>query len=125
MPNDWIPTPLYRPHRIMVVGTAQTTFFAASEEEREALFMPRFKQMLAEWEDLGARVIASFCDDVFQVGPADEPFWAWYLIFEVDDLDVAAAMIQAVREKVDGVRLDRYLKLELRIGRPFYAREEH
>jgi hypothetical protein len=125
MPNGWNPAPLYTPHRIMVVGTAQPTFFAASEEEQETLFFPRFKQMLAEWEELGARVIASFCDDVFQVGPSDEPFWAWYLIYEVDDLDIAAAMIQAVRERVGGVRLDRYLKFELRVGRPFYAREEH
>lgn len=116
--------PLYRPHRVMVVGSAQPAFFAASDEEKQGTFLPRFRQMLAEWEELGARVVASFCDDVFQVGPADEPFWAWYLIFELDELDVAAAMVQAVREPVDGVRLDKYLKFELRIGRPFYAREE-
>ena len=54
----------------------------------------------------------------------NEPFWAWYLIFEVDSLDVGAAMIQAVRETVGGVRLDTYIKLELRVGRPFWAREE-
>ena len=124
MPNGWTSVPLYRPHRVMVVGSGQPAFFAASEDEKQNEFMPRFRQMLAEWEELGARVVASFCDDVFQVGPTDAPFWAWYLIFEVDDLDVAAAMVQAVREPVGGVRLDSYLKIELRIGRPFYAREE-
>lgn len=124
MPNGWQPVPLYRPYRVMVVGTALPTFFACSDEEKEQRFMPRFRQMLAEWEELGARVVASFCDDVFQVGPAEGPFWAWYLIFELDDLDVAAAMIQAVREPVDGVRADTYLRFELRVGRPFWAREE-
>ena len=112
-----------RPYRVMAVGRATTAFFAAPEEEKETQFFPRFKQMLAEWEGLGARVIASFCDDVLQVGPNREP-WAWNLIFEVDDLDVAAAMVQAVREPVDGVRLDRYLELEVRVGRPFWEREE-
>ena len=57
----------------MVVGCATATFFAASEEEKESRFMPRFKQVLAEWEELGARVMASFCDDVFQVGPNRHP----------------------------------------------------
>ncbi len=75
-------------------------------------------------KELGARVVASFCDDVLQVGPSRSS-WAWNLIYEVDDLDVPAAMIQAVREEVDGVRLDTYLELEARIGRPFYAREEN
>ena len=107
----------------MVVGCGTQTFFAASEEEKESRFFPRFKGVLAEWEELGARVVASFCDDVFQVGASEHP-WAWNLIYEVDDLDVAAAMMQAVRELVDGVRLDAYVKLELRIGRPFFAREE-
>jgi hypothetical protein len=123
MPNGWEPLPMRRPYRVMAVGRATTAFFAAPDEEKEAQFFPRFTQMLAEWEELGARVIASFCDDVLQVGPNREP-WAWNLIFEVDDLDVAAAMVQAVREPVDGVRLDRYLEFEVRVGRPFWAREE-
>jgi hypothetical protein len=123
MPNGWIPRPLHRPHRVMVVGRATQTFFAASEEEKDSRFMPRFRQVLDEWEQLGARVVASFCDDVFQVGSNRHP-WAWNLIYEMDDLDVGAAMVQAVRETVDGVRLDAYVELELRIGRPFFAREE-
>jgi hypothetical protein len=112
-----------RPYRVMIVGRATTNFFAATDEDKATRFFPRFKEMLAEWEELGARVIASFCDDVLQVGPSRRP-WAWNLIYEVDDLDVAAAMIQAVRQEVDGVRLDAYLEMEARIGRAFYAREE-
>jgi hypothetical protein len=123
MPAAWTPVPMRRPYRVMVLGCASEGFFGGSEEEKEARFFPRFKQVLAEWEELGARLIASFCDDVFQVGSNREP-WAWNLIYEVDELDVAAAMVQAVREVVDGVRLDTYVELELRIGRPFFAREE-
>jgi hypothetical protein len=123
MPAAWTPVPMRRPYRVLVLGCATAGYFAACEEEKQARFFPRFKQVLAEWEELGARVVASFCDDVFQVGSNREP-WAWNLIYEVDELDVAAAMVQAVREVVDGVRLDTYVELELRIGRPFFAREE-
>ncbi len=33
-------------------------------------------------------------------------------------------MIERVRTEVDGVRLDRYVRFEVRFGRPFWAREE-
>jgi hypothetical protein len=112
------------PHRILVVGGGLPAYFEASEDEKRDVFLPRFKAMLAEWEELGARVVASFCDDVFQVGPAEPGSWAWYLIFEVDDLDTPKSMIDLVRREVDGVRLDRYVRFEARIGRPFWAREE-
>jgi hypothetical protein len=108
----------------MISGTATDTFFGASESEKEERAMPRFRQILAEWEELGARVVASMCDDVFQVGVANPPRWAWYLLFDLDDLDTAAAMIQATREPIDGIRGDRYFRFELTIGRPFWARED-
>ena len=112
------------PHRILVLGGGLPAYFDASEDEKRDVFLPRFKALLAEWEELGARVVASFCDDVLQVGAAAPGSWAWYLIFEVDELDTAAAMIDLVRREQDGVRLDRYIRLEVRIGRPFWEREE-
>jgi hypothetical protein len=124
MTLPWEPTPLHRPYRIMIAGSATETFFAASDEEKNERALPRFRQILAEWEQLGGRVVASLCDDVFQVGSTESPRWAWYLLFDVDELDVAAAMIQATRETVDGQRGDRWFRFELRIGRPFWEREE-
>jgi hypothetical protein len=121
---EWQPIPMHRPYRVMIAGTATDAFFSATDDEKTESAMPRFQQILAEWEELGARVVASLCDDVFQVGVAQPPRWAWYLLFDVDDLDVAAAMIQATREQVDGVRGDKYFRFELTIGRPFWAREE-
>jgi hypothetical protein len=112
------------PHRILVLCGGLPAYFDASEEEKRDVFLPRFRALLADWEALGARVVASFCDDVLQVGPAAYGAWAWYLIFEVDDLGVAAKMIELVRTEAAGVRLDRYVRFETRIGRPFWAREE-
>jgi hypothetical protein len=114
-----------KPLRVLVLGGGLAAYFDASEEEKTEVFLPAFRRLLARWEELGARVVASFCDDVLQVGPAQPGAWAWYLIFELDDLDLATSMIGAVREPIDGVRLDRYVRFELRVGRPFWAREEH
>ena len=117
--------PLPRPYRVLVLGGGLPAYFEASEEEKRETFLPAFRSLLAHWEDeLAARVVASFCDDVLQVGPAEPGGWAWYLIFELDDLETASAMMDAVRVPRGGVRLDRYLRFELRIGRPFWAREE-
>lgn len=116
--------PYRAPYRVMLVGSGTRAFFDATDEERLEVFLPRFKQMIGEWEELGARPVGTFVDDVFQVGETDEPFWAWYLIFEIDQIDIAAQLIQTTRQTVDGVRLDRWIRLELRFGRPFYATEE-
>jgi hypothetical protein len=112
------------PHRILVLGGGLPAYFEASEEEKRDIFLPRFRALLAVWEVLGASVVASLCDDVLQVGPATETGWAWYLIFDVDGLETAASMIECVRTEVGGVRLDRYIRFEVRFGRPFWAREE-
>jgi hypothetical protein len=116
--------PFAHPHRVLVLGGGLPAYFEAPEAEKRDVFLPRFRAVLARWEELGARVVASFCDDILQVGPAEPGAWPWYLIFELDDLDVAVAMMDAVREEVDGVRLDRYVRFEVRVGRPFWAREE-
>jgi hypothetical protein len=124
MPSEWSPQPWTPPYRVMIVGAGTSAFFQANDAERMGTFLPRFRQMIKEWEELGARPVATFVDDVLQMGETTEPFWAWYLIFEIDRLEVAAQMIQAAREPIDGVRLDTWIRLELRLGRPFFATEE-
>ena len=57
------------PHRILVLGGGLPGYFEASEQEKREVFLPRFRALLAEWEELGARVVASFCDDVLSGRP--------------------------------------------------------
>ena len=124
MPNGWVPQPYMPPYRVMVVCNPITRYFEATDAERQEICLPRFKQMIGEWEELGARPVGSFVDDVFQVGRSSTPFFSFYLIYEVDEIGVAAALMQAARQTVGGVRLDAWLELSVRLGRPFFAREE-
>jgi hypothetical protein len=57
------------------------------------------------------------------VGEPGAPDFTWYLIYELPGIEVLAAMLQRLRVTVDGVRLDRYVRIEGRIGRPFFLIE--
>lgn len=115
---------LHKPYRVMMCGYPMESWFTASVADKEEVLRPHLRHVLAEWESLGARVVASLCDDALTVGPSQTNRPIFYLLFDVDSLDVVVAMIEAARERVDGVSLDRICAWEARIGRPFYAREE-
>lgn len=114
-----VPSPL----RVVILGAATEGWYQASAEDRRDRILPRIKGMFAEWQDLGARVLATMDDDLFMVGQPTGPGWSWHLVFDVPDAGTVAAMIDAARAEVNGVRLDRCIRLEARIGRPFFLLE--
>ena len=57
------------------------------------------------------------------VGEPGAPRFTFYLLFDVDDPQVVVEMIHRVRVPVDGVRMDRYVRFEARVGRPFFLLE--
>ena len=57
------------------------------------------------------------------VGHPESTGTTFYVILEIDALDDVVKMIQRIRETVDGVRLDAYMRWEARIGRPFFLLE--
>lgn len=114
-----VPSPL----RVVILGAATEGWYQASAEDRRDRILPRIKGMFAEWQDLGARVLATMDDDLFMVGQPTGQGWSWYLVFDVPDAGTVAAMIDAARAEVNGVRLDRCIRLEARIGRPFFLLE--
>jgi len=112
------------PYRAIFLGARTSVKIKASDEERREKVLPRFRAMLQEWQAMGAKVLATIDDDLFMVGEPGSPDFTWYLIFEVPSLAVLAAMIQCVRKNVDGVRLDKYIRIEARQGRPFFLLED-
>ena len=112
-----------KPYRVILLGAATNGWFEASDDERREKVLPRFKEMIEEWREMGANVLATIDDDLFMVGQPGAPDFTWYLIFEIPSLEVLAAMIHCVRRTSNGVRLDRYIRIEGRIGRPFFLLE--
>jgi hypothetical protein len=111
------------PKRVVLLGTMTDAWYEAGDEERRTAILPRFAGLVEEWQELGARVLATLDDDLFMVGRPGPGRATFYLMFDVDDLDTVVKMIQRIRVPVGGVRMDRYVGFEARIGRPFFLLE--
>ena len=109
--------------RVILLGAMTSAYYEASDQEREKRILPRFKQLVDEWSELGARVLGTLDDDLFMVGEPASTNFTFYLLFDVDRLETVVEMIQRIRESVGGVRMDRYVRFEVRIGRPFFLIE--
>lgn len=122
MTVEFVPPSLPSPLRVLILGSATAGWYeAGSDEQGRAL--GRFKDMISEWLSLGARCLATLDDDLFMVGESATTGFTWYLMFEVERAETVVAMLQAVRASVDGVRMDRYVRFEARMGRPFFMLE--
>jgi hypothetical protein len=110
---------LHKPYRVLMCGYPQANWFTAPAQDVEQLARPYLQAVLAKWEQLGARVIGSLFDDALTVGlsRADRPFC--YLLFDVDSLDIVAAMVTSAYPLDSGTDLDTGMSWEARIGHPF------
>jgi hypothetical protein len=102
------------------MGSLQPGYYTASNEARTDQILPAMKGLLDGWESFGARLIGSFDDDLFVVGPPASVDFSIYMLFEVESLDVLVRMLHQVRESTAGVRLDEYIRFEARVGRPLF-----
>jgi len=123
MPVEFQRPTVPRPLRVMILGAATEGWYHASAEDRGARILPRLQAMFATWADMGARCLATVDDDLFVAGQPAGAAWSWYLTFDVPDLDTLAAMIDQLRLEGDGVRLDRFFRLDARVGRAFFPLE--
>jgi hypothetical protein len=111
------------PLRAVFLGAMTNAYYEASEDDRSRRVLPRFKQLVEEWKELGARILATMDDDLLMVGEPRSTGFTFYIMVEIERLEDAVKMIQRIRETVDGVRMDEYLRFEARVGRPFFLLE--
>ena len=111
------------PLRAVFLGAMTGAWYEASDDVRRSRILPRFAQLVEEWRQLGIRVLATVDDDLLMVGEPRSTGYTFYVIVELQRLEDAVAMIQRIRETVDGVRMDEYVRFEARVGRPFFLLE--
>jgi hypothetical protein len=110
--------------RAILLGAMTSAYYDIAADEARARVIERFRQLVEEWQDLGARFVATLDDDLFMVGDPGAKGFTFYLMFDVDDPQTVVEMIQRIREPVDGIRMDRYVRFEARVGRPFFLLEQ-
>lgn len=123
MPVEMVAAKLRSTLRVIFLGAMTSAYYEATERDRRERVLPGFKRLVEEWQALGARVLATLDDDLLMVGQPSSTGWTFYLLLEVDELATIVEMIQRLREPVDGVRMDQYVRFEARVGRPFFLLE--
>jgi hypothetical protein len=116
----YVPPTFEPPYRVLLLAAAGHGWYQAQGQAERERILVAMRRYFDEWESRGARLLASFDDDYFLVGQPAALDYSIYVVYEVDSLELVAAMIQRVREEIDGVRLDSCLRLEARIGRPLF-----
>ena len=107
------------PYRVLVMIAATDGWFGATAAEREAA-TDELRTVLRGAEDAGARLLASFDDDLFLTGqPAPLPYTILAL-YDVDDLAIVVALVHRLRTS----SLSRFLRLEARVGRPLFVLDQ-
>lgn len=109
--------------RALLLGAMTSAYYSIDTDEARARVLDRFRGLVEEWLELGARVVGTLDDDLFMVGEPAGPRFTFYLLFDVDDPEVVTQMIHRTRVPVDGIRMDKYVRWEARIGRRFFLLE--
>jgi hypothetical protein len=104
------------PYRVMLLIAATEGWFGAEQAEREAA-TDELSRLLRGADEAGARLLASFDDDLFLSGqPAPLPYTI-HILYDVDDLAIVVDLVHRLRTS----GLGRFLRLEARIGRPLFV----
>ena len=104
------------PYRVLVLIASTDGWYEATLTDRDVA-TDELRRLLREAEAQGARLLASFDDDLFLTGqPAPLPY-SIFLLYDVDDLGVVIQLVHRLRTST----LSRFLRLEARVGRPLFV----
>lgn len=126
--SDKTDDPMYEPLvdgpvRMIVLGSAEPAYYTASKEEQRAVHAA-LRQLFAKWQEWGAKYLGSLDDDLLMVGTPRARNHHFYIIYEVEGLEMASAMMNLFRKEFDGVYPNAYVRFEAMLGQGFFPADE-
>jgi hypothetical protein len=103
------------PYRVLLLMSSTNGWYDANEEERDAA-LDQLRAVYSDAQDAGARLLASMDDDLFVTGHHSPSRYSIYVLYDVDDLGVIVELVHRLRTSP----LNRYLRLEARVGRQLF-----
>ncbi|MBA3376823.1 MAG: hypothetical protein H0U00_13610 [Actinobacteria bacterium] len=116
----YAPPSFQSPHRVMLLTAASHGWYQAADQSARERILVQLRRFYERWEEAGARLLGSFDDDYFLVGQPSPLHYSIYTLYEVDEIDFIPALMNSLREEVDGLRLDSCFRMEARIGRSLF-----
>jgi hypothetical protein len=111
------------PWRMIVRGAFQDGWSLADQEEKNRVFK-HWVATQRRWREHGCRLIATLDDELSMVGQPGARLWNFYSVWEIPDPSVSYDLLNMFREEdEDTIRLDRYFRLEVVIGKPVLGLE--
>ena len=102
--------------RALVCAGVLPSFFAASLQERRRVF-GQCREVFGNWKErYGIEIIGSLDDDQVQIGPTFSYPWTFYILCDSPDLALLISVVDSLRH--GDPPLFKYIKLEVRTGRP-------
>jgi hypothetical protein len=111
------------PWRMEVRGAFQDPWSTATQQEKDDVF-EEWIAIHRDWQKRGCRLIATLDDELNMVGQPGARLWNFYSIWEVPDPAITLDLLNAFRiEDPNRIRLDRYFRFEVVVGRPITSLE--
>jgi hypothetical protein len=115
LPADYEAPAFESPYRVLVLLAATAGWYEADADQRAGA-LAALRSLFDRTAERGARLVASFDDDLFLTGqPAPLPY-SIYVLYDVDDLAVIVKLVHELRAS----ELAALLRAEARIGRPLF-----
>jgi hypothetical protein len=111
------------PWRMIVRGAFQDAWSTASQDDKDRVFRT-WIDIHEQWQAKGCRLIATLDDELSMVGQPGARLWNFYSIWEIPDPAITLELLNPFRtEDSSIVRLDRFFRFELVVGKPIVSME--